>query len=64
MGHLWNDIERTKPTATLSPTNLSWTALDSNRGLYDEMPATSRLKVLCCVYKHSVPTSQRTLYFH
>jgi hypothetical protein len=50
MGSLWNDIERAKPTTTFSPINLSWTALDSNRSLYDEMPATSLLKVLYSVY--------------
>jgi hypothetical protein len=64
MGLLLNDIERTKPTATFSPTNLSRTAVDSNRGLYDEMLATSRLKVLYRVYKHAVSTSQRTPCFH
>jgi len=64
MGSLWNGTERAKPTATFSSTNLSWTALNLNRDLYVEMLTTSRLKVLYRVYKHAVPTSQRTLCFH
>jgi hypothetical protein len=51
MEHRWNDINRGKPkdsekscpSATLSTTSPTWTALSTNQGLRDEKPATNRM---------------------
>jgi hypothetical protein len=51
MEQRWNDIDRgdrrslseTRPSATLSTTNTTWTALGSNPGRSVEKPPTNRL---------------------
>jgi hypothetical protein len=48
MEQRWNDTDRrtrreTCPSATLSTTNPTWTAVDAKPGLHGEKPAANRL---------------------